>query len=121
MASAKRELGEYEAALKAVNGGLSSGEGGNDDLRGLLKQLEPEVARIQASKRAAMSQPERLKEQANDLFKAGKFEEAIPQYTRVLDKVADKASPLAIACFNNRAACNHQLSNFAAVRSVGKA
>lgn len=56
-----------------------------------------------------------LKEKGNDAFKAAAFEDAITFYSQAIDAAADDASPLALSCFNNRAACNQQLSNFSGV------
>ena len=58
-----------------------------------------------------------MKEEGDELYKQAKFEEAIQQYTRTLDKVDDKSSEIALKVFANRAACYKQLSDFDGVIS----
>eukprot|EP00353_Schmidingerella_taraikaensis_P012783 CAMPEP_0185588782 /NCGR_PEP_ID=MMETSP0434-20130131/54507_1 /TAXON_ID=626734 ORGANISM="Favella taraikaensis, Strain Fe Narragansett Bay" /NCGR_SAMPLE_ID=MMETSP0434 /ASSEMBLY_ACC=CAM_ASM_000379 /LENGTH=122 /DNA_ID=CAMNT_0028211695 /DNA_START=21 /DNA_END=385 /DNA_ORIENTATION=+ len=64
---------------------------------------------------SGMSREQLLKEEANAMFKAARFEEAIGAYGRAIDAIKDKTSALYLTCLNNRAACNQQLSNFHAV------
>ncbi|KDO16555.1 hypothetical protein SPRG_17929, partial [Saprolegnia parasitica CBS 223.65] len=51
----------------------------------------------------------------NDLFKSAQFEKAIGIYTEAIEACEKDSSPVAISCYNNRAACHQQLSNFSAV------
>lgn len=51
------------------------------------------------------------------MYKSAKFEEAIHQYTKTLDKIPDKDSEIALKVYSNRAACYKQLSNFDGVIS----
>jgi stress-induced-phosphoprotein 1 len=63
-----------------------------------------------------MSSSELLKEEGNDAFKRAAFEEAIGLYTQAIEACGGKKySALALSCFNNRAACYQQLSNFSGV------
>jgi stress-induced-phosphoprotein 1 len=59
-----------------------------------------------------LSPTERLKEQGDDKYKAGMFEEAIDLYTQCIDRVGDMRDGLVVKALSNRAACFKQLSNF---------
>jgi stress-induced-phosphoprotein 1 len=62
-----------------------------------------------------MSREELLKEKGNDAFKSAAFEKAIELYTEAIEASPKKDTPLALSCYNNRAACYQQLSNFSGV------
>ncbi|GMF45251.1 unnamed protein product [Phytophthora fragariaefolia] len=63
-----------------------------------------------------MNPAELLKERGNDAFKSAAFEKAIELYGEAIEACSDKpGSALALSCYNNRAACNQQLSNFSGV------
>jgi stress-induced-phosphoprotein 1 len=56
---------------------------------------------------------ERLKEEGNAFFKKSAFEEAIAKYTEAINlmphEYGKELNPIAVACYNNRAACYQQL------------
>jgi len=112
LASALKELGDFVNAEKTIKRGLQV-QGDHPDLLRLRGEIEAE----EKNARSSLSRPERLKAEGNEFFKASRFDEAIGKYTQALDSmsVAEESSPLALACLNNRAACNQQMSNFQAV------
>ena len=51
----------------------------------------------------------------NDAFKLAQFDTAIDLYTEAISACKDKTNEVAMSCFNNRAACHQQMSNYSAV------
>eukprot|EP01040_Poterioochromonas_malhamensis_P000743 gene743-793_t len=111
--SAEIQLKENDitAAFRSVDSGLRL-DPHNRDLNRLMDRVRPLYERAEKQRLASLDPKERLKEEGDALFKAAKFEEAIKTYTRCLDSISDKSSELALKCYNNRAACFKQLSNF---------
>ncbi|KDO20198.1 hypothetical protein SPRG_13452 [Saprolegnia parasitica CBS 223.65] len=107
-------LKDYAKALEILKAGQRV-DFDNKDLNKLINEVEPLLAKVQAAKRAGMNPSEQLKEQGNDLFKSAQFEKAIGIYTEAIEACEKDSSPVAISCYNNRAACHQQLSNFSAV------
>lgn len=105
---------DLKAGIALVEKGLVHGAG-NADLLDILEQLKAEFSAAERVRLASLGREEMLKEEANKLFKAARFEEAIEKYTQAANAVEDKASPLYLTILNNRAACHQQLSNFPAV------
>ncbi|KAI9917312.1 hypothetical protein PsorP6_012453 [Peronosclerospora sorghi] len=112
---ALKGLKKYDEALATLRAGQRV-DFNNADLNRLVKEVEPLQARAEQAKRAGMSPAELLKERGNDEFKSAAFEKAIELYSEAIDACSDKpGSDFALSCYNNRAACNQQLSNFSAV------
>lgn len=109
--NAMKHTGEYAAAIKIIEKGLIHFQG-NADFRKLLSELRALHKEAEAKRRAGMKRDEALKAEANDLFRAARFEDAIKKYTEALNACSDPYSKLALTIRNNRAACNQQLSNF---------
>jgi stress-induced-phosphoprotein 1 len=110
-ANALGQLGQFAEAVAITEKGLIH-HPGNADLTALLEHCRAQRDAAEAKRRAAMAGPELLKEQANDLFKAARFEEAIPAYTKALEACEDQNGTLALKIRNNRAACYQQLSAY---------
>lgn len=87
----------------------------NEKLKSILPEAEAGVAQEEKAARKGMKRDELLKAEGNDLFKAASFDAAILKYGEALDACADKSSKVAISCYNNRAACHQQQSNYQAV------
>jgi len=87
----------------------------NDEVGKLVSEVRPEAEAAEAARLASLQGPEKMKEEGNALFKKGLYEQALPKYTEIIDKFPDAEPDLILAVRNNRAACNHQLSNFHAV------
>lgn len=81
-------------------------------LNRLMDVVRPKYERAEKHRLANLDPKERMKEEGDTYFKAANFEAAIKSYTKCLDSISDKSSDLAIKCYNNRAACHKQLSNF---------
>jgi stress-induced-phosphoprotein 1 len=84
----------------------------NAKLNRLMDKVRPLFERAEKQRFASLDPKEKIKEEGDTFFKAANFESAIKSYTRCLDSISDKSSDLAIKCYNNRAACYKQLSNF---------
>ncbi|GAB9468855.1 hypothetical protein Gpo141_00006156, partial [Globisporangium polare] len=111
---ALKGLKKYEEALATLRTGQRK-DFNNRDLNKLITEIEPLQARVEEARRSGLNPVELLKEKGNDAFKAAAFEQAIEFYTQAIDATDDHNSAVALSCFNNRAACNQQLSNFSAV------
>lgn len=112
--NALKHLGQYEKAIQIIEKGLGHFAGNADFLK-LLTELRTKHEAAQKLARSRMGRDEALKTEANDLFKAARFEAAIDKYTEAFEACADKRSKLALTIRNNRAACHQQLSNYPAV------
>ncbi|GMF23807.1 unnamed protein product [Phytophthora lilii] len=112
---ALKGLKKYDEALATLRAGQRV-DFNNADLNRLVTEIEPLRARAEQAKRSGMSPAELLKERGNDAFKSAAFEKAIELYGEAIEACSDKpGSDLALSCYNNRAACNQQLSNFSGV------
>ncbi|KAI9984681.1 hypothetical protein PInf_006045 [Phytophthora infestans] len=109
---ALKGLKKYDEALATLRAGQRV-DFNNADLNRLVTEIEPLQARAEQAKRSGMNPAELLKERGNDAFKSAAFEKAIELYGEAIEACSDKpGSALALSCYNNRAACNQQLSNF---------
>jgi len=90
----------------------------NPELQALHKELKAAAAKEEEVRLAQMQGAERGKAEGNALFKKAQFEEALKAYTKGLEACTpeERVSELGIALLNNRAACNHQLSNYYLVK-----
>ncbi|CAI5746480.1 unnamed protein product [Peronospora destructor] len=114
---ALKGLKKYDEALATLRAGQRV-DFNNADLNRLVTEIEPLQARAERTKRSGMSSGELLKERGNDAFKSAAFEKAIVLYGEAIEVCNDQpGSDLSLSCYNNRAACNQQLSNFSAVIS----
>eukprot|EP00927_Polykrikos_kofoidii_P009707 TRINITY_DN14066_c0_g1_i1.p1 TRINITY_DN14066_c0_g1~~TRINITY_DN14066_c0_g1_i1.p1 ORF type:complete len:431 (+),score=95.99 TRINITY_DN14066_c0_g1_i1:78-1370(+) len=109
-AVALRALGRPAEALAFVKRCPPHEEAGK-----LVAELKPEAEEAEKKRIASLGGAERAKEEGNVLFRKGSFEAALVQYTKAIDLCEDPAGALALALRNNRAACNHQLSDYSAV------
>lgn len=111
---ALKGLEKYEEALATLRVGQRK-DFNNRDLNKLITEIEPLQERQEQIRRSGLNPAELLKEKGNDAFKAASFEKAIGHYGEAIEACEDQSSTLALSCYNNRAACNQQLSNFSAV------
>lgn len=114
---ALKGLKQYEAALATLRAGQKK-DFNNRDLNKLIQEIEPLQHKVEQARRSKLSTAELLKEKGNDAFKSAGYDQAIDFYTRALEEkecVDAPGSALSLSCYNNRAACNQQLSNFSAV------
>jgi stress-induced-phosphoprotein 1 len=113
---AKKQLkaGQYKAAVQIIKDGQRI-DNRNDKLATLLQEAEKGVEAEEKAARKGMKRDELLKSEGNDLFKNANFDGAIGKYTEALAACSDKSSAVAISCYNNRAACYQQQSNFSGV------
>lgn len=119
LCSALKELGQYEEAHALVVKGLKTpGVAENSDLIALRDELAPRAERSRRASIKQMGPAAAAKAEGNDCFKKGMFEEAAKKYSVAIKKLpADPTADAAleISCYNNRAACYQQISNFRGV------
>lgn len=108
---ALKGLKKYEEALKTLRAGNKI-DFNNKDLNKLISEIEPLQEQVEQARRSGLSTGELLKEQGNDLFKKAQFERAIETYGEAIQACDKSETKILIACYNNRAACYQQLSNF---------
>lgn len=84
----------------------------NPKLNKLNDKVRPLYEKAEKKRVSTLDPKEKLKEEGDANFKNAKFEDAIKSYTKCLAAISDKSSELALKCYNNRAACYKQLSNF---------
>ena len=70
--------------------------------------------KTEKSRKMGLSPLERIKEQGDDKYKNGMFEDAIALYTKCIDQArsSNDNGPTVVKALSNRAACFKQLSNF---------
>jgi len=77
-----------------------------------MDRVRPLHQRSEKQRMSKLDPKEKIKEEGDAFFKNANFESAIKSYSKCLDSISDKSSDLALKCYNNRAACYKQLSNF---------
>jgi len=113
-AAAEENLGKYIDAMKTLQAGQKIAWD-NADFRKKIIAVEPKAEQEKQDARRGLPREVLEKEKGNDAFKNAQYDVAIDHYTKALNIIKDKASDLAISCYNNRAACNQQMSNFQSV------
>ena len=93
--------GDLAGALRNIDTGLRLAPG-HSDLTRLESQVRPRWEAEEKRRVSSLNPVERLKEEADDLYKNARFEEAIHAYTRCLDQITDKSSALALKVYSNR-------------------
>jgi len=114
LATAQKGVSDYKEALDTLKRGQKI-DFNNKDLNKLMSEIEPLAAQAEKIKRSGLPKAEQLKLKGNDAFKLAQFDSAIQFYTDALNEMSNKTTELAISCYNNRAACNQQMSNYSAV------
>mmetsp|Transcript_36730 Transcript_36730/g.75303 ORF Transcript_36730/g.75303 Transcript_36730/m.75303 type:complete len:320 (-) Transcript_36730:150-1109(-) len=110
-AEAHLDKGDVTSAYKTLDAGMRL-DPNSKALNKIMETVRPKYERAEKHRLASLDPKERIKEEGDTHFKDAKFEAAIKAYTKCLDAISDKSSELAIKCYNNRAACHKQLSNF---------
>merc|ERR1711865_20813 len=87
----------------------------NDEACSLAAEIRPEAEAMEKARIEALPEAERAKEEGNVLFRKGLFEMAAEKYSWALGLCEEPDGSLALSIRNNRAACNHQISDFSAV------
>lgn len=103
MGNAQECLGKTEEAIKALQKSLT--ENRTPEVQAKLKTLEKTWEEEQRKARQDPVLAEKEREQGNELFKAGKYAEAVQAYTEAIKRAED--DPRAYA---NRAACYLKLT-----------
>jgi stress-induced-phosphoprotein 1 len=115
-AEAALGAGDFDAAAELARAGQEV-DFRNEALAALMRRAVEGGARARRASFSALSAPEQLKAQGNEAFRESRYDEAARAYTAALAKIGveDKSSALALSCFNNRAACYQQVSDFGGV------
>jgi stress-induced-phosphoprotein 1 len=106
--------GEFKKALATIKAGQKI-DFNNEKLKEILKDAEKGVEQEEKAARKGMARDELLKSEGNDLFKEAQFDQAIEKYTKAIECLKDPNGKVAVACYNNRAACYQQQSNYQGV------
>ncbi|CCI50315.1 unnamed protein product [Albugo candida] len=111
---ALKGLKKYHEAMATLRAGQKI-DFNNQDINKLIREIEPLYEESEKIRRSGLSPAEQIKEQGNDAFKKAAFDQAIELYTKAIKACKDDTSALALSCYNNRAACHQQMSNFSAI------
>jgi len=110
-ADEQMQSGDIAGAHKTIQQASRSGAG-NSDVERMMAKIKPKYEAMERKRKAGLSGTEALKEKGDQAYKNAQFEEAITHYSKCLDALGEKTSPLAIKCLGNRAACYKQISHF---------
>jgi stress-induced-phosphoprotein 1 len=106
--------GDFKGALATITVGQKV-DFNNEKLKEIRKDAEKGVEQQEKAARKGMARDELLKSEGNDLFKDAQFDQAIAKYTQAIEALKDPNSKIAVGCYNNRAACYQQQSNYQGV------
>mmetsp|Transcript_30378 Transcript_30378/g.35846 ORF Transcript_30378/g.35846 Transcript_30378/m.35846 type:complete len:324 (+) Transcript_30378:42-1013(+) len=112
-AAALQKSGDIAAAFRALEQARAV-DSGNEALQRQFEKVKALYEKSEKTRKAGLSPLDKLKEQGDQKYKDGMFEEAISLYTKCVDqanKSGNKGQTL-IKALSNRAACYKQLSNF---------
>jgi len=110
-ADEQMQSGDVAGAHKTVE--LASRMGaGNAGVERMMAKVKPRYEALERKRKAGLSGTESLKEKGDQAYKNAQFENAVTHYTKCLNALGEKTSPLALKCLGNRAACYKQISNF---------
>merc|ERR1712023_254735 len=105
------QAGDIPAAFKALESARAV-DSSNSSLQTKFEQVRAQYEAFEKARKSGLGPLERLKEQGDDKYKSGMFEEAIELYTQCIDKSDNSSAPIVLKALGNRAACYKQLSNF---------
>jgi stress-induced-phosphoprotein 1 len=110
-------LGNAQCALRDYKGSLATcklaekrGFRENRDIKALYDKVAPLADQQTKAAMAKLTGPARYKAEGNELFKQGRYEEAIEKYTKAIDGVGSRVSSpenkaIVVDSYNNRAVC----------------
>jgi len=108
--------GDVAGAFRALEQARAV-DSGNSTLQSKFERVKAQFEASEKARRANLTPVERLKEQGDDKYKAGMFEDAIDMYTQCIERSTDSSAAIVVKALSNRAACYKQLSNFDATIS----
>lgn len=112
-AQALQKSGDIAGAFRALEQARAV-DASNASLQQQFEKVKAEYDKYEKSRKMGLSPLERIKEQGDDKYKNGMFEEAIGLYSKCLDQArssGDKGQTY-LKALSNRSACYKQLSNF---------
>lgn len=112
-AQALLKSGDVPGAFRALESARAV-DSKNAALQAQFEQVKAQYEKHEKSRKMGLSPLERIKEQGDEKYKAGMFEDAISVYTKCIDQArssSDKGQTY-IKALSNRSACFKQLSNF---------
>jgi len=112
-AQALQKAGDIAGAFRALEQARAV-DADNAALQQKFTKVKAEFEKFEKGRKMGLSPLEAIKEQGDDKYKNGMFEEAIALYTKCVEKArasGDKGQTY-IKALSNRSACYKQLSNF---------
>jgi stress-induced-phosphoprotein 1 len=108
-----QKSGDIAGAFRALEQARAV-DAANVQLQAQFDKVKVLYEKAEKSRKSGLSPLEKIKEQGDDKYKNGMFEEAIALYTKCIDQIrtnGDK-NDILIKALSNRSACYKQLSNF---------
>lgn len=112
-AQAAQKSGDIPGAFRLLEQARAI-DAGNAGLQSMFEKVKVQYEKYEKSRKMGLSPLERIKEQGDEKYKAGMFEEAIAIYTKCINQANSSGDrgPTLVKALSNRAACFKQLSNF---------
>lgn len=112
-ADSLQKSGDIAGAFRALEQARAV-DAGNQSLQAQFEKVKVLFDKAEKARKQGLSGIERLKEEGDEKYKNGMFEEAIALYGKVIDqaRASGKNKDLLIKSLSNRSACYKQLSNF---------
>jgi len=111
-AQAMQKSGDIAGALRALEQARAV-DAGNAELQTQFDKVKVQFDKFEKSRKMGLSPLERVKEQGDDKYKNGMFEEAIALYTKCIDSARSQGDKgdIYIKALSNRSACFKQVGS----------
>jgi tetratricopeptide (TPR) repeat protein len=112
-AQALQKSGDIAGAFRALEQARAC-DAGNQSLQDQFEKVKTLYEKAEKSRKMGLSSLEKIKENGDEKYKNGMFEEAISLYSKCIDqaRASGNDQETLIKALSNRSACYKQLSNF---------